>query len=121
MHPPRNEEEAAMIIETAKQTAVHSERVAIHSTLKISPGALAFSRDMLLNIPLIADFQLLRDKRQVLINEQLMHANRSHISHDYQPGEEVLILTYKPMKLQERASGPFMIEQVHTNGTVRIH
>ena len=75
---------------------------------------------MLLNIPLIADFQLLRDKRQVLIDEQLMRANRSRISHDYQPGEEILILTYKPTKLQERASGPFVIEQVHTNGTVTI-
>jgi transposase InsO family protein len=120
MHPPRNEEEAAMIIETALQTAVHAARVAIHSTLKVSPGALAFSRDMLLNIPLIADFQLLRDKRQALIDEQLMRANRSRISHDYQPGEEVLVLTYKPTKLQERAVGPFVIEQVHTNGTVTI-
>jgi hypothetical protein len=52
MHPPQNEEEAV----------IHSARVAIHSTLKVSPGALAFSRDVLLNIPLIADFQLLRDK-----------------------------------------------------------
>jgi hypothetical protein len=53
MHPPQNEEEAVMIIETALQTAVHSARVVLHSTLKVSPGALAFSRDMLLNIPLL--------------------------------------------------------------------
>jgi hypothetical protein len=50
-----------------------------------------------------------------------MRANHSpRISHDYQPGEEVLILTYNPTKLQERASGPFVIEQVHMNGTVMI-
>jgi hypothetical protein len=50
-----------------------------------------------------------------------MRASRSCIPHDYRPGEEVLVLTYKPTKLQERASGPFVIEQVHTNGMVTIH
>ena len=59
IHPPQNVDEAALIVDTALQTAVHSACTAIHSTLKISPGALAFHRDMLLNIPLIADLQLL--------------------------------------------------------------
>ena len=75
---------------------------------------------MLLNIPFIADMQLLRDKRQLLIDEKLMRANRSRISYDYQPGDEVLVLAYKPDKLDPRATGPFCIEQVHVNGTVTI-
>ena len=120
MHPPQNLEEANLLVDTALQTAAYSARTAIHTTLKISPGALAFHRDMLLNIPVFADLQLLRDNRQALIDKQLMLANRSRISHDYQPGEQVLILTYKPDKLEPRASGPFTIESVHTNGTVTI-
>ena len=120
MHPPQNIEEANLLVDTALQTAAYSARTAIHTTLKISPGALAFHRDMLLNIPVFADLQLLRDNRQALIDKQLMLANRSRISHDYQPGEQVLILTYKPDKLEPRASGPFTIESVHTNGTVTI-
>ena len=95
IHPPQNVDKAALIVDTALQTAVHSARTAIHSTLKISPGALAFHRDMLLNIPLIADLQLLRDQGQVLIDQLLMRANRLRISHDYQPNEQVWILAYK--------------------------
>ena len=76
MHLPQNVDEAALIVDTALQTAVYSAHTAIHSMLKISPGALAFHRDMLLNIPLIADLQLLRDKRQALIDQQLMRTNR---------------------------------------------
>ena len=119
-HPPQNIEEAALLVDTALQTAAYSARVAIHSTLNVAPGALAFHRDMLLNIPLIADLQLLRDKRQLLIDEQTMRANRRRISHDYQPTDQVMVLAYKPDKLEPRATGPFTIERVHTNGTVTI-
>ena len=81
---------------------------------------LAFHRDMLLNILLIADLQLLRDQCQALIDQQLMLSNRIRISHDYQPKEQVLVLAYKLDKLEPWATGPFTIERVHTNGTVTI-
>ena len=120
LHPPQNMDEAALIIDSALQTASFSARAAIHSTMKTTPGAIAFSRDMLLNIPFVADLQLLREKRELLVNKQLLQANRSRISHDYQIGDEVLVLTYKPDKLDARAVGPFRIERVHVNGTVTI-
>ena len=88
--------------------------------LQATLGALAFHRDMLLNVPFIADMQLLRDKRQLLIDKKLMRANRSRISYDYRPGDEVLILAYKPDKLDPRAIGPFRIKRVHVNGSVTI-
>ena len=121
MHLPQNVDEAALLVDTALQTAVYSARTAIHSTMKISLGALAFHRDMLLNIPIIADFQLLRNKCQALIDQQLMCANRVRVSHDYQPHEQVLVLAYQPDKLEPRATGLFTIECVHINGTVTIH
>ena len=120
MHPPQNIDEAGLIVDSALQTASFSARAAIHSTMGVTPGAVAFSRDMLLNIPFIADLQLLKDKREQLIHEQLLRSNRSRISHDYRAGDEILILTYKPDKLDDRAVGPFRIEQVHVNGTVTI-
>lgn len=120
VHQPINIEQAALIVDTALQTAAYSARSAIHGTLKISPGALVFHRDMLLDIPIIADLQLLQQNRQALIDERLLRDNRRRISHDYQPGNQVLLLTYKPDKLQPRATGPYPIETVHTNGTVTI-
>jgi hypothetical protein len=76
---------------------------------------------MILDIPIIADLQLLQQQRQALIDRSLMRANRKCISHDYQPGNEALLLTYKPDKLEPRATGPYTIHSVHTNGTVTIN
>ena len=120
IHPPQEVNEANLILDTALQTASYSARAAIHHTLQSTPGALAFHRAMLLNIPFIADMQLLRDKQQLLIDEKLMRANRSRISYNYRPGDEVLVLAYKPDKRDPRATGPFRIERVHVNGTVTI-
>ena len=90
-HPANDVNEAQLIIDTALQTAAYSARTAIHSSMKITSGALVFNHDMLLDIPLIADLHLLQQKRQVLIDERLHRANRMRISHDYQPAEEVMI------------------------------
>ena len=39
---------------------------------------------------------------------------------DYQPGDEILILTDNPTTLQDCSIGPFPITPVPTNGTVTI-
>jgi transposase InsO family protein len=119
-YPPRNAEQAALLVDTALQTAAYSVRTAVHGTLKISPGALVFHRDMILDIPVVADLELLRQQRQALIDQQLIRENRKRISHDYRPGDNVLLKTYRPNTLEERTTGPFAIIEVHTNGTVTI-
>ena len=96
-----------LIFNTALANAVYATRAAFNSSLKASPGALAFGRDMVLDIPLIADWQLLKQHRQQLIDHRLIQANRRRFSYDYQVGDEVLKLVYKPDKLQERAQGPY--------------
>jgi hypothetical protein len=37
-----------------------------------TPGGIAFHREMIFNIPIIADLHLLQDKRQQLIDDQLI-------------------------------------------------
>jgi transposase InsO family protein len=121
IEPPNNETEANRLIETVLQTTAYAARATIHTTMQCTPGSLVFQRDMILNIPLIADFRLLQERRQAMIDSKLMRANRRRVTHDYQPGDKVLVLTYKPDKLAPRASGPFTIRKVHTNGTVTIN
>ena len=58
--PPQTVQEANQIIENVLATASCAAHMAVHSTMKISPGALAFHRDMLLNMPIAADLQLLQ-------------------------------------------------------------
>ena len=62
--------DAKAIVDQALATASHAIRTNIHTTTGYSPGALAFRRDMLLDIPLVVDLTAIRDTRQVLsVNE----------------------------------------------------
>jgi hypothetical protein len=58
-------------------TSLHAARSTIHHTLGISPGGLVFHQDMLLDIALLTNFQLMRDRQQVAINENLRQASLS--------------------------------------------
>ena len=119
-YPPNNIEQTNDIMDTCFATAPYASKVAIHCTLNISPGALVFHRDMILNIPLLADLHQLHTRRQIIIDERLRHANLRRRPMDYQPGDDILILTDNPTTLQDRRIGPFRITQVHTNVTITI-
>ena len=67
-----------------------------------------------------ADLQLIQQRRQQLIDTELVKANRRRFAYDYQPGDEVLKLRYRPDKLEPRTDGPYRIERVHSNGTIII-
>jgi hypothetical protein len=105
----------------ALSNAIYATRAAVHGSLQATPGSLAFGRDMILDIPLIADFRALQEQRQLLIDQRLIEANRKRFSHDYRVGDQVLKLAYKPSKwLQSCTEGPYRIETVHQNGTLTI-
>ena len=75
---------------------------------------------MSLDIPLIANMELIRERRQHLINEQLRRHNAKRISYDYLVNDLILIKVDDPTKMEERNIGPFPITQIHINGTVTI-
>ena len=54
-NPPQNMAQARDIIDSALATAMHAMRTTVATTLGSTSGALAFSRDMFLNVPLVAD------------------------------------------------------------------
>jgi hypothetical protein len=119
-NPPAGLEAAQALIDAALANAMYATRASYHSGLKTTPGALAFHRDMVMNIPLISDLTLVQQNRQRLIDQRLIKSNRKCFAYDYQPNQEVLKLEYKPDKLAPRATGPYRITSVHTNRTVTI-
>ena len=48
--------QARDIMDDALATAMHAMRTVVATSLGSTPGALAFSRDIILNIPLVADW-----------------------------------------------------------------
>jgi hypothetical protein len=69
---------------------MHPMRAGVHSTLGSSPGNLVFCRDMFLNIPLIADWHTITQRREHLIHENLMREKQKRRGYDYAPQQIVL-------------------------------
>ena len=67
--------QARDIIDAALASAMHAMRTTVATTLGSTPGALAFARDMFLNVPLVADWQTIARNREQVVNENLRRAN----------------------------------------------
>jgi hypothetical protein len=70
-NPPQNMTQARDIIDYALATAMHAMQTTVATTLGSTPGALAFARDMILNVPLIADWQAIARTCEHHVNENL--------------------------------------------------
>ena len=119
-NPPANLTRARDIVDQALATAMHAMRTTVATTLGSTPGALVFSRDMFLNIPLVEDWQSIAKHRQQHINDNLRRANKKRCHHDYASGQKVLKKVHDPTKLGVRTTGPYTIECIHVNGNLTI-
>jgi hypothetical protein len=62
-----------------------------HTVLKASPGAAIFGRDMLFDIPFIADWQKIGEHMQRLIDLNNACENEGRIDYDYKVGQKTLL------------------------------
>jgi len=118
--PPENVSKANDMVDEALSIAQHAMRTSVHTTLGSSPGALVFSRDMFLNVPLSSDWHAITQKREHLINYRLMRQNAQRRTYDYAPNQKVLKKVHDPTKLGIRTTGPYKIKKTHVNGTVTM-
>jgi hypothetical protein len=103
------------------QAVAWSLRSTHHTAIQASPGQLVFGRDMIINTTYIANWRQIRQKQRnnALINNA--RENKSRISHDYQPGQQIYIINRDiKRKLSPDKEGPFAIKKIHTNGTLTI-
>jgi transposase InsO family protein len=119
-NPPQTLQQAEDLLDYALSTTSFALRSSATRHSGISPGALVFHRDMLIDVPFVTDLLLLRDKRQAVIDYNLRRENNKRRNFDYQVGQQVLEVLYDTDKLGAKTSGPFTIDQVHTNGTITI-
>ena len=96
-------------------------RSTYHTVLRSSPGAAVFGRDMLFDIPYLADWTEIGKRRQLLVDQDCEKKNSRRIDFDYTVGQQVLLRKDGILrKAEDKNDGPYVITQVHTNGTVRI-
>ena len=62
----------------------------------------------------------MRTQRQAVALRNNLAENSRRRYRNYRVGDEVLIIQHKPTKMAARAVGPFVITEVHVNGTVTI-
>ena len=63
--------QARHVMEHAIASCIHATRIAVNHTMQHTPGEIVFQGDMLLDIPVIADLVAIRNRRQLLIDENL--------------------------------------------------
>ena len=93
-----------------------------HTVLKTSPGAAIFGRDMLFDVPFIADWSKIGEYRQKQTDNNTRRENDTRLDWDYQPGDKVLLHKDGILRKAESRyeSDPWTITSVHTNGTIRV-
>ena len=117
---PKTLQAAKDMMDSAIATAMHAVRTNVSESTQNSPGALAFRRDMLHNIPVSVDLPEIQQRRQAKVDADLLRINSKRYSHDYSIGEQVLKRIHDPIKLEDRWEGPFLITCVHSNGNVTM-
>ncbi len=95
-------------------------RSTYHTTLQKLPGQLVFGRDMIFNIQHKANWELIRERKQRLIDKNNKQENAKRIVHSYQVGDQVLLKRGTENKYEAPNSGPHTILQVYDNGTVQM-
>jgi hypothetical protein len=93
-----------------------------HTVLKASPSATILGRDMLFDIPFIADWNKIGDYRQHQTNLSTAHKNSKQVDYDYKVGDKILLTQEGILRKAESpySKKPWTITTVHMNGTIRI-
>ena len=89
-NPPQNIVNAEQYVDKALSIVMHIMRAGVHTTLDSSPGNLAFNREICLNIPLVANWHAIPQRKEHLIHENLMRENQKRKSSDCTPQQRVL-------------------------------
>ena len=88
-----------------------------------SPGQLAFGHDMIIQTKIIVDWEHLKDKRRKPSHIDNDRENKGIIETFYKKGDKVLIVLDRMdrgAKLNSPTEGPYQIDKLYTNRTIKI-
>ena len=97
-------------------------RASYHSILNASPGQLLFGQDMITRQLYNANWSYLSERGFDAILADNDRENSTRLEHFYNTSDHVMLRVPKKFraKLHAVPTGPFVIRQVYSNGTVTI-
>ena len=99
---------------------VFAIRATYQTTLKQTPAQMVCNRDMIFNITHKVNWELIKKRKQEVIDRNNSRENSKRIPHEYHSGYKVMIHLGTEYKQEQPYHGPYEIIQVHNNGTVTI-
>ena len=81
---------------------------------------LVFGLDSILNIKHVADWEHIRQRKQLRISHNNKRENMWRNNHQYKVGDKTLVKRKKNSKHELEFIGLFPITQINDNGTVRF-
>ena len=89
--------------------------------MQATPMQLVFGRDAIMNLTFDANWQLIKQRKQNLINKNNANENKKRIQHIYQAQDLVLVKNEQSTKFgKDDYNGPWTIQEVRDNGTIKI-
>lgn len=101
--------------------AAYAMRATVHGVTQYTPAQLVFSRDMILRTKMIADIELVRQRREAAIQANNARENKRRIKYDYQAGDKILILANPLDPKLKLHQGPYpVVNYDKATGTLHI-
>ena len=97
-NPPNKFEEVSSLVYSKCMTSQYAIRATVNTTLKNTPGELAFGRSMLHPFPSKIDWSKVLKHKQERVNDINHQENQGRKEFGYQVGQEILILNKNQMK-----------------------
>ena len=66
-------------------------RATVHTTTRFTPTQLVFGRDAILNTRHEANWKIIKERKQKLINRGNERENKNRMAHTYKIGDKVLL------------------------------
>jgi transposase InsO family protein len=103
--------------------AMFALRSTIHTTLQATPMQLVFGRDAILNIKFQADWNIIKQRKQKMIDLNNQRENSKRLEYEYKVNDKVLLDVKDITKAKYAKNpykGPYHVLQVNDNGTVLL-
>ena len=117
---PQNLNDANQVMDNALATCKHAMRCSVSAPIGTTPGAMVFGRDMIMDVPLLANLAAIQDGCQQMIDKNIMKQNKKRIEYHFCVDNRVIQIVWNKTKLSEQLDGPFQILATHCNGNITI-